>query len=303
MSKNIENNPFLADWIAGKITDDQLRSLVSDSDFIAFQKLRLATDFLEVAPSNLEANFEAIQSKINSKKNLKTAKVFILYRSVAAAAMLLLFFGLYQFLVFSNEIQTSFGAMNTIKLSDNSKVSLNSKSKISFPNLFKYHRTLKLQGEAFFEVKKGSSFIVDTEEGEVTVLGTKFNVIARPDFFEVVCFEGEVAVCKSNAREIISEGQAIRFYGNKLERWVVEDEQKPLWLSGESSFRQLSLKYVIDLLEQHYDYQIEYPKSVAQTLITGSFTHKDIDVALKAICIPLHLNYIKSDSRKIIISE
>ena len=67
---NNENNPFLADWIAGKITDEQLRNLVSDADFIAFQKLRLVTDFLEVTPSNLEANFVAIHDKINSKKEL-----------------------------------------------------------------------------------------------------------------------------------------------------------------------------------------------------------------------------------------
>ncbi len=298
---NNENKSFLADWIAGKITDSQLRNLVSERDFIGYQKLRLTTNFLEVAPPNLEANFEAIQRKINSKKELKTRKVFVLYRSLAAAAVLLLFFGMYQFFAFSNEISTSCGATNAIKLADYSKVSLSSKSKISYPNLFKFRRTLKLQGEAFFEVEKGNSFVVDTEEGEVTVLGTKFNVIARPDFFEVVCFEGKVAVCKSNAREIITKGQAIRFYGNKLERWVIEDEQKPLWLSGESSFRQLPLENVIDLLEQHYDYQIDYPKSAAQTVITGSFTHKDIDVALKAICIPLHLNYTKSGSRKILI--
>ncbi len=303
MSKDIENTPFLADWISGKITTDQLRQLVSESDFVAFQKLKLVTDYLEVAPSNLESNFEAIQRKINSKKKLQRTKVLALYRGLAAAAMLLLFFGLYQFLVFSNEIQTSYGEKNTISLADHSKVTLGSKSRISYANLFKYHRNLKLQGEAFFEVEKGSSFVVNTEEGEVTVLGTKFNVIARRDFFEVVCFEGKVAVCTANASEIITKGQAIRFYENKLERWVIEDEQKPLWLSGESSFRQLPLKCVIDLLELHYNYQIDYPKSAAQTKITGSFTHKDIDVALQSICIPLQLHYNKSDSRKIIISE
>ena len=303
MSKNIEDNPFLADWISGKITNDQLRQFVSESDFVAFQKLRLITDYLEVAPANLESNFAAIERKINSKEKLQRTKVLALYSSLAAAAVLLLFFGLYQFLVFSNEIQTSYGAKDTIILTDHSKVTIGSKSRISYPNLFKYHRTIKLVGEAFFEVEKGSSFVVDTEEGEVRVLGTKFNVIVRPDFFEITCFEGKVAVCTSNASEIITKGQAIRFYGNKLDRWVIEDEQKPLWLSGESSFRQLPLKYVIDLLEQHYDYQIDYPKSAAQTKITGSFTHKDIDVALQSICIPLQLHYTKSNSRKIVISE
>jgi transmembrane sensor len=303
MSENIENNPFLSDWISGKITNERLRQLVSESDFEAFQKLRLVTDDLEVAPANLEANFEVIQRKIDSKKKLQRTKVLALYRTLAAAAIFLVFFGLYQSFVFSNEIITSYGAKDTIILADHSKVTLGSKSIVSYPNLFKYHRTLNLQGEAFFEVEKGSTFIVDTDQGKVTVLGTKFNVIARQDFFEVICFEGKVAVCRSEAREIITKGEAIRFYQDKLERWVIEDVQKPLWLSGESSFRQLPLKYVIDLLEHYYDYQIDYPKSAAQTKITGSFTHKDIDVALQSICIPLQLHYTKSDSRKIVISE
>jgi ferric-dicitrate binding protein FerR (iron transport regulator) len=303
MSENIENNLFLADWISGKITDEQLRQLVSQSDFIGYQKLKLASDFFEVTPSNMEANFEAIQRKIDAKRKLKHTKVLALYGSLSAAAVLMLFFGLYQILVFSNEIRTSFGEKNSITLEDRSKVIVGAKSRILYPNLFKYHRVLRLEGEAFFEVEKGGSFVVDTKEGEVTVLGTKFNVIARPDFLEVACFEGKVAVFKSNAREIITQGQAIRFYGNKLDRWVIEDEQKPLWLSGESSYRQLPLKYVIDLLERQYHYQIDYPKSAAQTKISGSFTHKDIDVALQTICVPLQLHYTKSDSRKIIISE
>ena len=70
-------------------------------------------------------------------------------------------------------------------------------------------RRVRLEGEAFFKVAKGSTFTVDTKTGSVKVLGTQFNVKNRIGFFEVVCYEGLVGVTVSDyndetARKILN---------------------------------------------------------------------------------------------------
>jgi transmembrane sensor len=306
MNKNKDTNenfPFLSDWISDKITDNQLRELVNEEDFMAYKKLKKSINSLDLAPPNLDTNFEAIQNKIKEKKNTQKPRVLTLYRNLAIAALFLMFFGVYQLFMFSNEFQTDYGKTAVLNLNDNSQITLNSKSKITYPNFFKFHRNLQLEGEAYFEVAKGKPFVVVTSQGKVRVLGTKFNIIARPDFFEILCFEGKVQVCTKTSKAVITKGMALRFYENKSEHWIFQEEQKPVWISGESSFRQLPLKYVIEQLKQQYNVEIQYPETIAPTKMTGSFTHTNIDVALQSICVPLHLHYKKTASRKIVISE
>lgn len=71
-----------------------------------------------------------------------------------------------------------------LTLHDNSTVILNADSTISFPDSFDaLSRTVRLSGEAYFEVSKNEScpFIVETNTIRITVLGTRFNVRAFND--------------------------------------------------------------------------------------------------------------------------
>jgi transmembrane sensor len=296
------NDTFLSDWLAGKISDEQLRQIVSEADFKAYLQLRKSLESYSVTETDMDANYAAIKSKRIADNNRKPTRVFPWYRWTAVAAMLLLLFGLHQLLVFSNTVAADFGKTMSIRLSDNSKVILNAKSDVSFPSLFSYNRKIKLHGEAFFEVSKGSTFTVETPQGEVQVLGTQFNVVSRPGFFEVVCFEGRVKVCQAQSEIILSRGEAIRFYRNTAETWQV-NEPRPLWISGESSIRNLPLQLVISQLENQYMRKLEYPKALEQVRFTGSFTHHNLETALQSVCIPLHLKYSITDSGKIILSE
>jgi ferric-dicitrate binding protein FerR (iron transport regulator) len=204
--------------------------------------------------------------------------------------------------VFSNERQAGFGTTAKLALNDHSHVTLNAKSTVSYPTLFQYIRTLKLDGEAYFEVAKGSTFTVETPQGNVRVLGTKFNVLARPGFFEAVCYEGKVQVSHNDFCIILKPGEAVRFYGKKQETWKI-NEPKPLWTSGESGFRNTPLQYVITELENQYHKEIQYPKQMAAVRFTGSFTHKNLEIALQSVCLPLHLRYTETQPGKIVLSE
>ena len=297
-----ENEHYLSDWLSDTISDDQLQQLVSEDDFLAFQKIKKALDNYSVSDANMERNFTAIKEKYTTNKVAKHRSVIPMW-SYAVAASLLLFFGLYQFYFFSNEVQTDFGYTKTIVLKDNSQVTLNAKSKISYPNLFQYNRSIQLEGEAFFEVQKGSSFTVRTPLGNVKVLGTKFNVNSFDDYFEVICYEGKVSVEVNQKATILTKGESVRFYNASFENWADNNLKKPLWISGENSFKNVPMKYVFAKFKNQYNVEVAFPKSVEGIKFTGSFANANIETALKSICIPLHLNYSNVASRKIQISE
>ena len=297
------NETYLSDWLANKISDAELKQIVSAEDFVAFQKIKETLHYSQIENPDLEKNFSSIKQKLKARQGQKPVKVFSLWKYASLAACLVLFFAVYYFFLTANSVTTGFGDTKIIALNDHSKVSLNSKSKLCYSNYFKYKRTLQLEGEAFFEVQKGSPFTVETALGNIRVLGTKFNVTAFQDFFEVVCYEGKVQVTKNGKHSILTHGESIRFYDASSENWVGETPKKPLWLSGESSFKNVPMKYVIDKFKNQYNAAVSYPETIEKVRFTGTFTHNNLDVALKTICIPLHLKYAKTGSGKILISE
>ncbi len=79
------------------------------------------------------------------------------------------------------EVRTAANETKTIMLADGSKVSLNQNSSFSYPENFQVdNRTVKLTGEAFFEVKKaeGKRFTIFAQGTKTEVIGTSFNLRA-----------------------------------------------------------------------------------------------------------------------------
>ncbi len=302
-AENNANETFLSDWIAGKITDDQLKSLVSESDFKAYQKLKFSLKAVQVDEPNMSRNFMAIQEKIANKKSRKKAKVLSLYTYAAIAASMVLFFGLYHLLSFSNTFQTDYGKTASLILSDGSAVTLNAKSKIDYPTLFQFRRSLKLEGEAYFKVAKGSTFTVATSEGKVQVLGTQFNVNVQQNFFEVHCFEGKVKVTTATTTHILMHGQTVQIFNQNAETSEDLTFEKPTWIAGESSFHNTPLQTVITQFQNQYQCKVAFPNTLSKVRFTGSFTHQNSDTALQSICLPMQLHYVKTDSGTIRISE
>ena len=169
--------------------------------------------------------------------------------------------------------------------------------------LQKSYKQLQVLKGVDFEVEKGSPFKVETPLGDICVLGTKFNVIAFQDFFEVKCYEGKVQVTQKGKSTILTHGESVRFYNHTSENWAETSPLKPSWISGESSFKNVPMRYVIEQFKNQYDVDVAYPNTIENIKFTGTFTHKEPTIALQTICLPLHLKFEKDTTGKIIISE
>lgn len=119
-----------------------------------------------------------------------------------------------------NEIKIPRGGEYQMILSDGTKVWLNSASSLKFPvNFNSKTREVKLEGEAYFKVKKDASrpFIVKTSKGNIKVLGTSFNVFAykNEEVSHTTLVEGKIEFSKDGNKKILAPGEQAISSGNK----------------------------------------------------------------------------------------
>ena len=303
MENKINNKEyFLAKWLEGKLTDYELKQLVSSNDYQLYLNLRRGISNFELLEQPLNSSLKKIKNRIFNKRKATTIKINYKW-ALSIAASLAIIFGLY-FLMPSSEIShsTAFGQQKVIELPDGSLVTINSKSIIEFnPDSWQSSRILKLSGEAYFKVKKGSQFTVNTSNGDVVVLGTEFNVNSSHNFFEVICYEGKVKVEKNSKAYILTPGKTIRkFNENKLEENFT-NKNFPAWTTGESTFVSVPLEFVIKSIEKQYNLTVISDQIDITRVYTGSFTHNNLDVALTTVFKTMNIKYLKRDNGIIIL--
>jgi transmembrane sensor len=121
------------------------------------------------------------------------------YSGIAASVLILISFAVYLFSdsIFYDTYATSFGMTRNILLEDGSEVTLNANSTLKVPKnlLTSESREVWIEGEGFFSIAKKPNrvrFLVHTDNLNVEVLGTKFNVNNRRGNTEVVLSEGSI---------------------------------------------------------------------------------------------------------------
>jgi transmembrane sensor len=297
---HIYEDVFLAKWIANEISDAELKKIVSEDDFLAYQKIKVGIDVFEQLEAPLDDTYQKIQQKIQAQTATNPKhKIISLYSKIvfALAASVLLFFSITKF--FGNNYvinQTSYGEQKVVMLLDGSEVIMNAKSELKYDKKnWDISREVSLKGEAFFKVKKGSKFIVMADNGSVTVMGTQFNVNSGDKFFEVICYDGKVKVVSNKKEFILLPNQSVRNDNGLISNEKSEILDKaPSWLYGESSFKSVPLRLVILALEHQFNIQIN-AKNIDDTIIfTGSLNHKDLNIALASVFKTVQINYTVS---------
>jgi transmembrane sensor len=190
-----------------------------------------------------------------------------------------------------NQVVVPFGQRQRVLLSDGTFVLLNAGSKLTFPASFNgKYREVFLKGEAFFEVSKNANkpFIVKTDQIDIRVLGTTFNVTAyeNEQFVTTVLLEGKVNVEQkdklfANKKFILSPGQACFYsvvdkYANIKE---VNVDDYVLWKDGLYKFNDMPLRDVVYRVRRYYNLDVQIrDEHLANTLVSGKLVLTD-DIA------------------------
>ncbi|MBU2941015.1 FecR family protein [Lacinutrix sp. C3R15] len=289
-------------WLDNDLSPKELQAFEALEDYESLTKLAKYSKGFKAPEFDTEAVLETTLRGINAKKST-TKKWF--QPMLKVAAILAICLGIYYYTTtLDHSFTTDFAEKSSIELPDHSLVHLNAISKISFNKKnWNTNRTITLDGEAFFKVEKGSTFHVKTDAGTITVLGTQFNVKQREDYFEVVCYEGSVQINYNTGKSILKAGDSFLILNGKVTTATTTFVKQPEWLSHISAFSSVPLNKVLEEFERQYHVQFDTTNIETNTLYTGKFTHKNIDIALKSITQPLQLSYTKTNKTIILSRE
>ena len=215
-----------------------------------------------------------------------------------------------------NTLSVPYGKTFELRLSDGTKAYLNAGSSLKYPVKFikGQERNVWVIGEAFLDVTKDSlrPFIVNTENMNVRVLGTKFNVSSFPEdeTSDVVLVEGAVSLHPAKEKYdpqnavLLEPGfkGSISKKNNNITKETVITSLYTSWMNGELIFRNMSFSNIVKKLERHYNVSIaNQNKELATKKFNANFGSQTIVEVLQELKVNYGIDYEISDSGDIII--
>ena len=200
---------------------------------------------------------------------------------------------------------TDRGEQISFNLPDDSKIRLNSESKLTFRSSFnEKSRLVTLSGEAYFDVQPGSHpFIIQHEDVSIRVIGTQFNVRTIENEFEVAVNEGIVLISNDQTNDNpvhIRKGQFVSFSKKESPGTpeAIGHDQYPGWIYNKFIFDQENLSVVCKEIERKFDVDIELESDGLETItVTGVIDAKDLSRVLHTLSSLTNRSY-KFDNKR-----
>lgn len=234
---------------------------------------------------NPEEAYERFRKKHLKATVLKPKRWFSIAAISTAAAVALLLITLaipkdnqpdvYGFLTYESR--------DTLYLPDSTMVVLNKNSKINYTSEYaNTERRVKLIGEGYFDVRKNKSvpFVVEMDKGQITVLGTVFNIRTydADNFIKATLVSGSIQFnMPENSDQItLQPGQELNFNKKTDEISIrkVDVDKALLWLNEIYRYESTTLQYLLTDIGVINNMQVSIADNkLANMVISGSFRH------------------------------
>ena len=303
MEEKYASEDFLVRWLAGELSDEELTGFQASNVYREIMAIDNAAKSMKGPKIDAERALSLVTAK--NQKVQKEPKVKRLWLFSAAAACVAILFAGYTYFYGTKTYSTGIGEKESVLLADGSFVELNANSTLSYKRFnWEEDRSVNFDGEAFFDIKSGKDFTVNTPQGTVSVLGTKFNIKIRKDL-KVQCYEGSVVFTpfsETNSSMELTEGMEIQLINGQLYQKQFS-QNTPDWQNGFSSFSERPLYEVLDELSLQYPIQFKLDTVDVNRKFTGKFTHNNLENALKTTLEPMGVKYhISTDKRIVTLS-
>lgn len=274
---------LIANYLSGEATQtekDELNQWINESPAnkrLFEETQRIWTNaHADFSASQIRSDREKIKNQI-IRQTSNTAKKLVfpswIYR-VAAVLALPIMLGIGWYLGSSNssnqarqcEVTAPKGQISKCVLADGTQVWLNAGSTLTYNPVWNDGiREVKLDGEAYFIVAKDKKkpFVVTTEQAQIKVLGTIFNLKAYPgeSHLEATLEEGKIefSVTNGNAKPVeLKPGDQLVYNiaEKKIEVGTVDTYLHTAWKDGKYVFKDADLRTIVFELERLYDVKI-----------------------------------------------
>lgn len=283
----------------------------------------------ETRGSDLQRELKQLQDRIDERNKIfqlpdKTRRSTTGYRWAVAASITLLIIAISALTLYTlrqpeanrseplySNVEVGYGEKANLKISDGSRIRLNSNSTLRYsPEQFNRSQVeVWLEGEAHFSIVKHPdgkkrNFIIHTPDGDIRILGTRFNVNTRYGRTGVVLEEGSIEVLlkdslkKDTDRFKLQPGQRAQFSSTQSDIQVQEVDTLlyTAWLDGKLEFRETPLRDLINNIEQTYGVSVEIRDStLSDEEISGSLRNPDLETLLKGVEAVMNVKIVKQN--------
>ncbi|MDD4992141.1 MAG: FecR family protein [Paludibacter sp.] len=286
LDKSHQFEKLMMNHLSGTISDSEegvfLDILNSDPKYKTLYNEMVKTRAISQIPlieSKRASNYKLLLKFLNNELSVNFQHSFWQYFSrVAAIIIFVLSTSVSTYYIYTSYNNSSnklmsyqtvvpLGSQAKIVLPDGTVAWLNSGSTLKYNNLYgKTNRDVLLTGEAYFDVKKDKSkpFLVHTNDIQIKVLGTVFNVRSYNDnpTVEVNLLKGKVDVSMINNENIgkltlLPNQEMIYTKKSKTMKSFAADVSKSaLWRTGKLCFMDASVEDIAKDLERKYDVHI-----------------------------------------------
>lgn len=209
-----------------------------------------------------------------------------------------------------NKIVVPPGQRANLTLSDGTNVWLNACSELVYPASFtEESRSVSLKGEAYFDVSKDAEhpFIVQTNQCDIKVLGTKFNVQADESDceFSAALLEGSIELTnKMNPGPsiLLAPMQKVEWTGGKMVVDSIRNLDNYRWKEGLICFEDIRFADLMKRFEKTYDIRIVIRnKSLHDYKCSGKCRVSDgVDFILQVLQRSTRFTFSRNDDNTII---
>lgn len=297
-NKKQEDDTYLARWLAGTLSESELKELQQSDEFPALQQMKADLEHLELPEYDVEQELGTLLNKVEQIATNSTSptatepieqiariKRFPLWGWAVAASIALVIATVFLLRDTSIQYSTGIGEQLVVNLPDGSTVHMNAMSSLTYQKT-NDQRQVELNGEAFFEVESGIPFLIKSPVGSVEVLGTSFNVWDRTEELNVRCYSGRVQVeDAANNRTILTKGKAVKTDNKKLQpSYEVTTATTPTWTKGVFEFKNVRRIEAIEEFKRQYPIQVKMNNTTKiEEIGTYSFPKNDLETAVEMV--------------------
>lgn len=272
----------------GELSDKEMLDIRQNPEMAEVLRIVTEMDTWQLPESHAtEQAWESLSARLQPVAKVRRMMPVVWLTAAAAAVALIALVIFPSSESTPNSWQTAFAETQSISLPDGSEVMLNAGSHLATKGNWGKERRVELAGSALFSVEKGKLFIVETDQGEVQVLGTSFEVVADEESYVVKCFEGTVAVHSPGLKtDTLTAGEGVRLVEGA---WVAlpANGSSPQWLEGITAFENAPIREVLNAFERQFGIEVEYGDDDRK--YTGAFPNSDPTEALEMILQPMRL--------------
>lgn len=191
----------------------------------------------------------------------------------------------------SADARTATGQQRRMKLADGTQLVLNTASAVDIEYTAQ-QRTLWLRaGEILLTTGRDSPqlhrpFIVQTSQGAIRALGTRFMVRDEGRAVRVAVFEGAVEIrpgASPEASQVLPAGRQSVFNRRETGPQVPADAMEASWEQGMLAVRDWRLADLVDELGRYRRGVLRCDPAVADLRVSGAFPLNDIDASLRLL--------------------